>query len=207
MGRAPRWTWLAALAAVVLAVAVHGGHPAPGDAAVAGVLVHAPARLVWAVAVASAEPALAALAVLLAWALRRSFRPLPFLGLMAGVVVLERVLKVLVHRPRPGGGEDGWGFPSGHAMMTMTLAVLVLGSAWPHLHRRARAALALMAAAGVALIGIDRIALGVHWPSDVLGAWLIGLVYGTWTLPWVSAVQPAGERGEADAARDVSAPV
>jgi undecaprenyl-diphosphatase len=69
-------------------------------------------------------------------------------------------------------------FPSGHSMMSpvvyLTLAgVLASGE-------RVRAERVLMiggAALLVALIGVSRVYLGVHWPTDVLGGWVLGLVF------------------------------
>ncbi|MDD2990321.1 MAG: phosphatase PAP2 family protein [Zoogloea sp.] len=71
-------------------------------------------------------------------------------------------------------------FPSGHST-TAFLVAAVLILAWPRDDRRGRAALVLLSLA--ALIGLSRIAVGAHWPLDVLvgaaGGWLAGSL-GVW---------------------------
>ena len=112
------------------------------------------------------------------------------LGLRAGVLLLfsaqaNAALKLLFHQPRPfwvfpsvQGLAEGtsFGVPSGHAQ----LSAAVWGRlAWP-LGRRGRAAAALL----VVLIGLSRIALGVHFWTDVLVGWLLGGVTLAVALVW-----------------------
>ena len=71
-------------------------------------------------------------------------------------------------------------FPSGHAASSMifylTLAlVLAAGTRW---HRVAAAGAVLLSL----LIGISRVMLGVHWPSDVIGGWAFGMLWVLLTL-------------------------
>ena len=85
-------------------------------------------------------------------------------------------IKLLVARPRPPAVDrlelvTSFSFPSSHsAGTTMTCVALAL------LAGGGRPALAV-ALAGSALIGWTRIALGVHWPSDVLAGWGCGLLW------------------------------
>lgn len=71
-------------------------------------------------------------------------------------------------------------FPSGHAT-TVFLVAAVLILAWPRADHRGRAALAFLSIAS--LIGLSRIAVGAHWPLDVLtgaaGGWILGSL-GVW---------------------------
>ncbi len=102
-------------------------------------------------------------------------------------------LKVLVGRARPVFDEPlalapGLSFPSGHALNSMLGAVVLLLIALPLLSRRSRIAAWATAVAVVVLTGFDRIGLGVHFLSDVLGGWTLALAvllgtvtaFGTW---------------------------
>jgi len=93
--------------------------------------------------------------------------------LVTGTVIT--VLKWLFHRQRPPG--EGWGFytwfdrhafPSGHAGRSACLVVLLI----PLLPSWGGVLLALWAG----LVGLARIALQVHFPSDILGGWVVGLL-------------------------------
>ena len=71
-------------------------------------------------------------------------------------------------------------FPSGHATSSMifylTVALaLTMGTRW---HRAAAAGAILLSL----LIGISRVMLGVHWPSDVIGGWAFGMLWVLMTL-------------------------
>ncbi|MFD4660361.1 phosphatase PAP2 family protein [Kitasatospora sp. NPDC058444] len=84
--------------------------------------------------------------------------------------------------PDPVSHAGGPAFPSGHAMASVITCAVLVGLLWYRVHRRGRTAACLVAAATVLTIGWTRIALGVHWPSDVLAGWLAaGIVLGTVT--------------------------
>ncbi|MBQ0826742.1 phosphatase PAP2 family protein [Streptomyces tagetis] len=94
--------------------------------------------------------------------------------------VLQQVLKAAVDRPRPFWARpvdsaSYAAFPSGHAMTaTVVCGALVwllyrLGA--PRGARRTASAAAVVCVVGV---GATRVWLGVHWPSDVVGGWLLG---------------------------------
>jgi membrane-associated phospholipid phosphatase len=99
--------------------------------------------------------------------------------LLALTVLVERLLvdvsKDWIGRPRPNFELD-WlpqslAFPSGHAANSMTaFLATALIAAPPGLRRTA----AIAAVAVSILVGLTRIYLGVHWPSDVLGGWVLG---------------------------------
>jgi undecaprenyl-diphosphatase len=119
----------------------------------------------------------------------RAHRLVPFLIAVAvSGSVLDRLLKALLGRERPTivphlVEVSTHSFPSGHAMNSAVVyltVALVLGHGAAR--RGARAYLLGLAVALVAFIGISRVYLGVHFPSDVLGGWLVG---GSWvTLCW-----------------------
>jgi len=72
-----------------------------------------------------------------------------------------------------------WSFPSGHATSSMifylALALAIAPVGW----RRIAAAAAILLSL---LIGVSRVMLGVHWPSDVIGGWCFGLLWVLVTL-------------------------
>ncbi|RKT16262.1 undecaprenyl-diphosphatase [Streptomyces sp. 1114.5] len=96
-------------------------------------------------------------------------------------------LKAAFDRGRPAFTDPvshagGPAFPSGHAMASAITCAVLVGLLWYRVHRRGRTAACAVAAASVLTIGWTRIALGVHWPSDVLAGWLAaGFVLGTVT--------------------------
>jgi undecaprenyl-diphosphatase len=100
---------------------------------------------------------------------------------MAGAWVLSGTIKALVDRHRPivptpvdhvGGGS----FPSGHALTSFTALGLLVLLTWPLTSRWWRALVVTVAALVVLGIGFSRLILGVHYLTDVLGGWLIGLL-------------------------------
>ncbi|MFD4631770.1 phosphatase PAP2 family protein [Streptomyces sp. NPDC058284] len=98
---------------------------------------------------------------------------------VAGSAV-QQGLKAAVDRPRPVWPDPVdsahfAAFPSGHAMTATIVCGLLLWLLHTHGARPAlwRTALAL-AALSVTGVGLTRVWLGVHWPSDVLGGWLLG---------------------------------
>lgn len=116
----------------------------------------------------------------------RSWRPL-LLATVAGggSVLLVAAVKALIARDRPGVlhraiFESGFSFPSGHAANSL----VVLGTvAWLvgllTAHRTARATAWVAAGILTAAVGVSRVYLGVHYPSDVLAGWLLG---ATWLV-------------------------
>ncbi|GAB2693243.1 phosphatase PAP2 family protein [Thalassiella azotivora] len=130
-------------------------------------------------------------------------RRLPLLALYVagtglGAAVLSNGLKALVERVRPVVDEPvamshDPSFPSGHALgSTVTYGVLLLVFL-PLLPRRARGWAFAATAAMVGAVGLTRIALGVHFPSDVLGGWSLGVVWLAVTVAAFRHLQPADE--------------
>ena len=96
--------------------------------------------------------------------------------------VLGDVLKLLVGRHRPSLLEPvsratGYSFPSGHALNSALAAAVFLLVLLPFTRRHpGRRALLWTVAVLVPLVtGLCRIGLGVHWASDVVGGWLLGV--------------------------------
>jgi undecaprenyl-diphosphatase len=116
-------------------------------------------------------------------ALRRQWRLAVYLLVTgAGALVLDPVLKSLVGRLRPVLAHPiahgiGNSFPSGHALGSIVCYGAVLLVFLPLARGRWRTAFITVVAALIALIGISRILLGVHYLSDVVGAWAVGIAW------------------------------
>ncbi|GIF98868.1 phosphatase PAP2 family protein [Catellatospora citrea] len=125
-----------------------------------------------------------AIATIAVSARRRSAAP-AILGLatLGGIQLLVNLIKILAGRPRPDTAlwlvdATGLSFPSGHAgSSTATFGLLAWLTCTITSDRRIRSAAWAGAAVIAVAIGLTRIYLGVHYPSDVLGGWLIG---GLW---------------------------
>lgn len=121
-------------------------------------------------------------------ALRRKYRTLLLLAVaVAGGLLLGSALKAGFDRPRPDLVPHGAyvytaSFPSGHAMLA-TVAYLTLGALLARLmpDRRTKFYVLGLALLLSVLIGVSRVYLGVHWPSDVAAGWMAG---SAWALLW-----------------------
>jgi len=129
-------------------------------------------------------PAMLALGLWL-WRVRRE--PLLAVHLVVvcvGSLSMNATMKIMLDRDRPtlfaGRGLYAWAsYPSGHVILTTALyftGALMLrrafGLRWPF----------AVAAAGVLVTCYSRLYLSVHWPTDLVGGMLIGVVWlvGTW---------------------------
>ena len=131
-------------------------------------------------------------AVIIYLLLARRWGPALFIFVaVAGGQVLSSLLKVGIDRPRPElvshlVNETSLSFPSGHAMLS-AVTYLTLGSlAARFLHGRTTKIYVLsLAVLTTVLVGVSRIYLGVHWPSDVLAGWCAGFAWAM--LCWLVA--------------------
>lgn len=125
---------------------------------------------------------LAAAAALVLWLRRRRDEAALVALAMAGAPVLSGLVKALVGRSRPVvavvvGRASGKSFPSGHALTSFVAVGLLVLLVWPTASARQRALLVAAAVLMVATIGFSRLALGVHYLTDVLSGWLIGALW------------------------------
>jgi membrane-associated phospholipid phosphatase len=120
---------------------------------------------------------------------------------VAGAELLQLGLKPLFDRPRPTVFPRleqiaSGAYPSGHALVSASLALALVTICWK---RPWRATVACPAAVYVLAVGFSRVYLGVHYPSDVLAGWLLAAA-------WVAGLSLALglRRGRARAADDTS---
>jgi undecaprenyl-diphosphatase len=115
--------------------------------------------------------------------LRRLYRLAVYLVVTGvGAIILDPVLKAAVGRLRPVVADpvafgQGNSFPSGHALGSSVCYGALMLVFLPALPRRARRPLVVGVAVLVAAIGISRVMLGVHYLSDVVGAWCLGVAW------------------------------
>lgn len=111
---------------------------------------------------------------------------LVFLAVVGTVLVLNPALKSVIGRPRPDirfspESVSSHSFPSGHAAGTAALvgAFLLVAST-----RRSRVVTALVGGPVLLVVAFSRLAIGVHYPSDIVGGWLwvASLVCIVWSL-------------------------
>jgi undecaprenyl-diphosphatase len=139
-------------------------------------------------------------------AVRRQWRLTAYLLVTgAGALVLDPVLKALVGRLRPvvahpiahGNGDS---FPSGHALGSIICYGALFLVFLPAARGRWRRVLSAVIATLIAAIGVSRLLLGVHYLSDVLGAWALGIT-------WLGLTAFAFELSRQAAGRPVTHPV
>lgn len=141
---------------------------------------------------------------------RRKLLLLAWIAAFAGGGSLEKILKIAVHRTRPvfntsGPEEQSLSFPSGHSMMCligvgMLVYVLIDQS---HVKGVWRAVVMGLATSVVLLMGISRVYLGAHYPSDVIGGYAAG---AGWIALCVGVRGIVKHRGDLRAAAKARAP-
>ncbi len=125
--------------------------------------------------------------LMVAWSLYMGYRTTAALMavMMVGGTLLDGVLKLAFHRARPVpyfglAPPRDYSFPSGHSLMSLCFygtAAYLIGV---HLNSRAmRVAVRTLAGIIALTVGISRIYLGVHYPSDVVAGFAAGLVWLT----------------------------
>lgn len=127
----------------------------------------------------STQIGLVALAVVLFWLKQWKAESLLMLGngLVTSLAIVG--LKEVYQRPRPIlphlAEASGYSFPSGHALGAMVIFGSLFIIAWQRLPKSAlKNGLLGLLATLIVLVGVSRIYLGVHYPSDVLAGFLVG---------------------------------
>jgi len=124
---------------------------------------------------------------------------------VGGGILLSALFKAGFDRPRPDLVSHlslvyTTSFPSGHSMMS-AVAYLTLGALLAQLHK-GRAVQAFILAVAIlitVLVGLSRVYLGVHWPTDVLAGWAAGAAWAClcWLVAQWFQKRGAVERGVA----------
>jgi membrane-associated phospholipid phosphatase len=195
----------AACAFLLLAALAIGGWP-PVDAADRSIsegfreLGNAnPGLISWvriATDVATTIPFLAAGVLLtLFLAVRRERRNATLTALItAAVPALWALMHLWLSHPRPENGfvtVDSNGFPSGHTSNATAAALLAFYLLRPRLSRRATTLLIAGATLFALLVGLSRLTLLAHWPTEVLGGWLLGLAVVPTAAHFLAPTHPA----------------
>lgn len=129
------------------------------------------------------------------WRKARRTATLAWVAAFVGGTVLQHIIKAAVHRSRPEYGvaylsDTSFSFPSGHAMASIVglgMSLYMLALFW-HPGRTWRLATIAVGISIIILVGVSRIYLGVHYPSDVLGGYAAG---AAWTAVCISGLRVA----------------
>jgi membrane-associated phospholipid phosphatase len=139
---------------------------------------------------------------------RRNLRVAMFLVIsveLSGLV--NEIAKQVADRPRPVTAlvsAYSSAFPSGHAVGVMIGVLALLTVALPVVHRPLRAWLIAVGAVVVIAIGVGRVVLNVHHPSDVLAGWAFGYAYFVACLLMVTPSRPVTAADETPAAPGIA---
>ncbi|OBK82634.1 phosphatase PAP2 family protein [Mycobacterium sp. 1164985.4] len=191
VGFAHHWTWLADVDSAALNTFHRHGEGRPG-------WVHG-----WDVFCTVLGPAafrLVTVVLIVVAFVRRQIRIAVFLIVtveLAGLVT--EIAKAAADRPRPSTAfvtALGTSFPSGHALGVIVAVLALLAVGLPITRPPVRAVLIAAGAIVVITIGIGRVVLNVHHPSDVVAGWALGYAYFVLCLLLVAPSRPVTEAGE-----------
>lgn len=186
-----RWGWLQAVDDAVLQPLYDYGVKHPGWVQFWDVLctVFSPAafRLVGA-------------AIVIVAVFRRNLRAILFVLTSIGMSgIVTQIAKGLADRPRPTtalAAASSSAFPSGHALGVMAAVLALLTISAGMFNRRGRAASIVFGAVVVVVaVGVGRVVLNVHHPSDVLAGWVLGYL---WFLACLLVIRPLPLAAAAD---------
>lgn len=101
---------------------------------------------------------------------------------LVGVTLINQVIKHIVRRPRPNVlrlvEEDGYSFPSGHSMVSMAFYGIIIYLVYKNVtDKYLKWTLIALLSLLILSIGFSRIYVGVHYFTDVVGGFLLGLAY------------------------------
>ena len=103
------------------------------------------------------------------------------LGITAIITtVVNNLLKVIIMRPRPSHealiNQSGYSYPSGHTMISVAIYGFLIYYTFKQINdKKIKTIIISLLTILIILIGISRIYLGVHYPSDIIGGYLLSL--------------------------------
>jgi len=113
-------------------------------------------------------------------------------GMFAALIVIEEmltpILKGWVARPRPPFPQDSliladYSFPSGHAVLAAAFYSMVAYLGWTYIRTAwQKWSIVTLSVGLILMVGLSRVYLGVHYVTDVVGGWLVGV--GLFLLVW-----------------------
>ena len=123
--------------------------------------------------------------------------------------IVGGVIKMAIDRPRPESGDvslaqifGGPSFPSGHVLgTTLLLGWLIYSANHVFPQRWVRLPVQAVCAVGIVMMGVSRIELGAHWPTDVLGGYLVA---GLMLVPLMSLHRRTMPKLQDDTAQELS---
>lgn len=139
-----------------------------------------------------------AICLVVGWRQRRQRAAIIVVAGMLACWGLTNVVKLIAHRDRPVVTDavfhaPGFSFPSGHASGSAAVATALVFFFWPQLKERGRA-IAVAAGGGLMLVTcLDRVFLGVHFPTDVIAGTIFGMALVS-TL-WLAAADRIDQEG------------
>jgi undecaprenyl-diphosphatase len=154
------------------------------------------------------------LSLIVLWVRRLRWQVVEVAIAMLGAQVANDLLKLAFHRERPAGfavlssvpGQT-YSFPSGHAMVSIAFYGALAYVGWRVLRGWQRTVWIAAMVAIVGVVGLTRLVLAAHYPTDVLASWAFGLVWLDLTLVAVGYVHwNRSERASAASQAPAAAP-
>ena len=101
---------------------------------------------------------------------------------LLGITIINNLIKVIIARPRPEINklvtETGYSFPSGHSITSMVFYGYLVYLTYKYINnKKIKIPLIIFLILLIPTIGLSRIYLGVHYASDVLCGFLLGIIY------------------------------
>lgn len=143
-------------------------------------------------------PAAAVIGLILS--VQKKWRQLQYLAItVLGTILLNYATKLIFHRSRPYLWDSfypkpyDYAFPSGHAMYSMMFVVMLGVLAWKTPWYKV---VLILGGLFVLAIAWTRIYLGVHYPSDILAGWMIGIAWAMLINLWIQPNQEQKKHSE-----------